>query len=631
MQRVAQQHDGTLSPAGIGFCRKNNVDENTISFKEKNDGIFLYAQKVIPGRDIVFWVADFFKESIYALQANLKMKWLSADISPSFIRPVRSLCAMVENKVIPIEMFGLKSRRFVFGQRVLSPGPHRIENARDYIPLLEKSSVVSSADKRRQIIQEEIKKVERILVGNVILDEELLNKCIGLSESPHVLYGEFDKSYLRLPLNLIVSVLKEHMNYFCITNKNGGLLPYYIGISNYECNCIDLMVEGTRNVVEGRLDDGAFYYDTDLSTPILDLNEGLKTSVFQEGMGSLFDKEQRIREMVVQNNLWPTEFSKEALVFAATYCKADLKTGCVQEFPDEMQGVMGGVLIRAQNAMGDKNLSNLAAEAIAQHYAPMGAGASLPTSFYGTILSLFDKLDSLCMMINAGVEIKGNKDPLGMRRLGLSVLRLIGIRGEDNAYSTTLFSLIDLWKSAAKLGGFTLKQDFDEKFQAFIFERIKFQLRTEFDPHSIEAISKHFLTRPFHDIRNFIKAIDSAIRSDGGEFLNAIIPYKRARSLLEQNNVSTTVNPELFQSDAEIDLYKKLLLVEEESSLNFKNSNYKEFLNCLGSLAKPLARFFDSVMVNDPNPQLKQNRLAMLLRIRFLYENIADFSVIQVQ
>lgn len=632
VERIAKAADGSLSPAGLGFCKKNNLDPSSVTFKTKSDGTFIYAEKHILGRDFPTLLAEKFKEWCYGLSAPLKMKWLPAELSPQFIRPVRWIVSLVENKVILMEMFGLNSGRKTCGQRILHPESVTLNHANEYEETLRKIFVEPSFKNRCAIFAQEANALAQSKEGKLQNDNSLLNKCVGLFENPTLFMAEFDKKYLRLPKPLISSVLREHMNYFSVETKDGkNLLPYYIGSANYKCNHIEEMIEGTKTVVIGRLEDGAFYYDSDLNTPIAEFRDQLKDQLFQAGMGSLFEKTERLKKTVsLISSEINVKLDKNVIETAAELCKADLKSGCVQEFPDEMQGVMGGVLVREQNIFNDVNKSFNAAKAIEEHYLPAGANSPLPSTWQGVVLSLSDKLDSLCMMICNGAEVKGNKDPYGMRRLALGVARLLGIKNEQNSLTISLKSVVEISLSVIQ-ENYKVTDEHKSKIYSFILDRMKAALDGEFDPRSIEALSRQLIEEPLHKVRNFAEKIAVALTQSGkGSLLEALIPYKRAKNLTQEWKLNE-VNTSLFKTAEEISLYEKLVGIELRVKSNLEKAEYNELLAALASLAEPMVAFFSSVMVNDPDENLKRNRLSLLKKICTLYEDVADFSLIQVQ
>lgn len=666
-ERIAKTPQGDLSPAGLGFCRKNGIDPSIAVFKEKPDGVFLYALKELPGQDLPTLLAAEFKTWAENLTAPLKMRWLPETVSPAFIRPVRWLVALAGDRVIPCEMFGLSAGRKTAGQRILSPGWHTIDNARGYDGVLRGLGLMPDWTMRQETIVEKGQALSASVGGRLRKDDSLLDKCTGLAESPEVFIGAIEQKYMTLPPTLIVSVLREHMNYFAVENAAGQLLPYYVGVATYPCLHKAAMIEGTKTVVMGRLDDGAFYYETDLKTPLADFRDRLKSQLFQADMGTLWDKTERVAELAVRlltllrsrpadwgrfcnliaradsssQTAGTVSLSNEEIEHACRqaglFCKADLKSGCVQEFPDDMQGVMGGVLARAQNAFGTQ--TELIATAIAEHYGPSGASSSLPATPLGQLIALADKLDSLVMMINQGADLKSNKDPFGLRRHAIGIVRLLGLEGlEKSSGGSALGFAIDevllatLETLSAK--GWQAKSDTFEKAFTFLTGRLKAAWRLEFNPGAVEAVCARLEGRTLEDVRMLVVATQSALSKVGsGSLLEALVPYRRSRNLTQDVPMGVTaqsLRPELLNLDAEKVLFEVLLEIEKAAGHLLKEKKNEEFLNLLAKLGLPLAAFFETVLVNDPDARQKNNRLALLCRIRSLYETVADFSLVQV-
>lgn len=639
-ERVAKSQDGSLSQGGLGFCKKNNLDPKLVVFRERADGRFLYAKKEQKGSDLPSILAHEFKEWCYSLSAPVKMKWLPLEVSPEFIRPVRWIVALVEDKVIPLSMFGIESGRHTCGQRILSPQATSIPHVQNYVSILKENHVVKSAKNRRDLILKRANELVAQKNGKLLKDDVLLNKCVGLYENPYVFVGEFDKKFLSLPKKLVCSVLKEHMNYFSVVNDKDQLLPWYIGVSHYECKKLDGMIAGTKDVVVGRLEDGAFYYEQDLATPLSELKEKLKNQVFQNGMGSLYDKSERNRSLcrVIFEQLKSTlEFSQvdaDVLDKAAEFSKADLRTGCVQEFPDEMQGTMGAILVESQNILKNSEKSKMAAVAIEEHYQPMSVNSPLPRSICAVLLSIVDKIDSLCMMLNAGLEIKGNKDPLGMRRLAISLIRLLGVEQNSNGFPISLQNLFLFWEQSASSCGITVQKSTQNRFESFVLERVKSFLKETFDSRAVDSLSKKMFSSQLGDVISFLKVLSDTLSLDKEKtlFTAAFIPYKRAKNIL-QNSVTKdpqkgAVQIDLLSHPQEKNLWDALLKLEKQVQEQFRSNNHSGVLHSLSEISRPLGEFFEAVMVNDPNPQMKENRIALLARICDLYDGVADFNVL---
>ena len=443
---------------------------------------------------------------------------------------------------------------------------------------------------------------------------------------------------MRLPERLITSVLREHMNYLSVVDpKTNAAMPFYVGTAGYPCSKTENMIDATATVVSGRLDDGAFYYDGDLKTPLQDLFAKLSNQLFQAGMGSLRDKSERVAKLaklLAAARVDATEGFVQAAEMAGLYCKADLKSGCVQEFPDEMQGLMGGILVREQKLFNADN--DTVAKAIAEHYAPTGAASALPESDLGKIVSLADKLDSLVVLVGHGTDVKGNKDPFALRRTALAVLRLLGADGGEAAVQLSLAECFKHAMSVAEQSGMTLASDTEDKLLQFTLARLKALWRSQFDAGAVEAVCARIQTQPVSSSLDWVRATSSALVRQGDEaapLALAIVPYKRCRTLTEEllkSGEIPAVEISHFVEEEEKALYEALERAEADGHDLLHSKACERYLALLADLRHPMANFFDRVLVNAPDYKVKQNRLALLLRVRRLYDLVADFSMVQV-
>lgn len=636
-ESIAKDSNGSLTPAGLGFCKKNNLEPGNIQYREKKSKqngpstVFLYAEKVINSCNFPKILLNEFKTYLYSLDAPLKMRWLNDVNSQQFVRPVRWILCLVDDKVYPIEMFGLRAGNMTYGQRVLDPNRIEIRHISKYQEKLKKSSVFVCRKTRKQMILEQSEDIIKKLGGEAKLadDIDLLEKCVGMTESPHVFLGHFYPKYLKLPQKLVTSVLKEHMNYFSIVDTSTNkLMPCYIGVANYKCHDLKSMMKGSQKVITSRLEDGAFYFDGDLNTDFQSLREKLKAQVFQENLGTVFDKTERLAQFIKSlgsllnqkklNNLSAKDI--DYLMDAAKHCKNDLKTGCVQEFPDEMQGVMGGVLVRKQNAFGDSSKSEYIARAIEEHYFPINATAPLPSKKCGRILSLVDKFDSMVLLLSAGFEPKGNQDPFGLRRLAIAIARLLFQKDNAFKFRCSFDEILHVWQSEFP---FEAKVDAD-LIKNFFKDRVKNLLKEKFNTNSVESVLNLLTKKPLTIFPKLLTALEKFVQNT-----DALIPYKRAKSMTDKIK-DEEINSDLFILEEEKNLYTLYQSVRKNSTQYFEKQDFDSFFAELSSLTKPLGHFFDSVLVNDPNLIVRQNRLQLLFKIRRLYEDTIDFSVVQV-
>lgn len=639
-QKIARAADGSLTPAALGFAKKQGLEVSTLEWRERADGIFLYAEKKEPGGRLPDLLAHEFVAWCQSIDCGLKMKWIVEEGATPFVRPVRWICALAGSRVIELSAFGLSATNITYGQRILHPQPVALQSAAHYLQTLQTLEVVPARDQRIEIIRGQAETLAKSVGGTLPGGMEgLIEKVAGLSESPQVFLGKIPERFMRLPERLITSVLREHMNYLSVVDpRTGAAMPYYVGVAGYPCTQREAMIEATATVVSGRLDDGAFYYDSDLKTPIHDLYEKLSAQLFQSGMGSLRDKSQRVSKLArhfAQSHVGADESFAQAAELAGLYCKADLKSGCVQEFPDEMQGLMGGVLVRSQKGFGTQ--SELIADAISEHYAPLGATADLPRTDLGLIVSLADKLDALVVLVGHGTDVKGNKDPFALRRTALAILRLLGADGGKPAVHLNLSECLRAAIEVATASGMRLATDTHEKVYQFSLARLKALWRSNYDPGAVEAVCARLQSQPIVSSLDWVKATSRALVVTAGQgtapLALAMVPYKRCRTLTEEllkNGDAPAIETSEFIEDEEKALFDALERAEADGHDLLQRNECDRYLGILAELRHPMANFFDRVLVNSPDFKVKQNRLALLLRVRRLYDAVADFSLVQV-
>ena len=664
-ENVARDGRGQLSQVGLDFCKKNNIPEDSLEFKKRGGKVsFLYANITQENGSLISKINTFFKESLYSLDVKIKMTWLPDELSPPFIRPVRWILALANDEVIPCELFGLESSCLSYGQRILFPEAIQIKHAKNYIKTLKEHSVLVEREERRTHILNAIKSHCDSRDARLVEDENILSEMLCQSEDPDVFLGQFDKKYLRLPENLIISVLKNHMTYFALKNKDGDLIPYYIGVMNYKCQGPLKVTQATQNVVNGRLDDGAFYYDEDLSQDLDVFLEKTKDLIFHEGLGSVYDKSKRLQDYmhafleVLKVNrdyknldlfkkidrMDDTQL-KEIALCASKYSKFDLKTGCVLEFPDEMQGIMGGILVKHHNICQNSSLSHFASDAIAEQYLPQNSESSLPQSFFGLVLSLSDKLDSLSLFIEKGYEAKGSKDPLGLRRLAISILRIMGAFGETRTLFISLNTAFRIVKSVLEKHHYTLSDEKFDKIKHFLYERLKQFYKANFHFNVFDTLSHDMMDASLYELYFKAKSIDKALqaqKTSPSPFSKVLGFSKRISHILKDEKTFEKLETEFLQEPEEESLYRVLETLKrdilspknifktwDESSSKIM-ANVDSHIKHISKLSEPLDAFFDSVLVNAEDLKLRNNRKALLSEVLSLTMQIADFSKLQV-
>ncbi len=683
--------DGKLTPVGEGFCRKQGLDPSQVASKDRDGSAFLYAQKIDEPQHVPSLVLKRFEDWLAALPCPLRMRWLPASESESFVRPVRWIVALFGQDIVgfsqagdssakePLKSrFGLHPGRSTWGQRIVSPERQVLGHAREYFPFLGQCGIEPSFQARRDSILAQaraaLKRLEAVSVPPGVAlraDDALLDKVTGLAETPYVYVGRFSDVHLRLPPGLVASVLRDHMNAFSVVAQDGALLPYFVGLANYTPVDPSGMVAAAEQVVEGRLADGTFYFETDLKTPLEDLGQKVDRQVFQDRLGTLGDKQWRLEALVALlcGELGLRELAAPASL-AARLCKMDLQTGCVIEFPDEMQGVMGGCLLRARLQTHEAGLGleimgrwaasaevSEAAEAIAGHYRPTAADDPLPSTTAGVLLSLADKWDTVVSLVLRGDRVKGSKDPFGLRRNTLAVLRLAGAFGDKGSLRfkprTLMLAAQSIIASHLESNPTSLQpnQALGDLID-FVCGRIAAGWRERLSASAADAVARHVAASlkgtlstdsargsiaelTFAQSFELASALDQALGTTDAPLARALASYRRARNILDKSDtllgggsLAAQLDVSLLADPAERGLYDELVRLRRASLEHLEHQQFSELFAALAGLELPMARFFDGVMVHHEDAALRRNRLALLAEIRGLFDAFADFSVV---
>lgn len=633
---------GKPTQAALGFATACETTLDNIGFQESEKGSFLVFEKKMQGEASDALIPKILHEVLQGLSLPKKMRWGAR--SEFFVRPVHWVVLLFGNKAISAEFFGIKSGAATKGHRFHHPKPILLGSPAEYETyLFEQGKVIADYTKRRQSIEAQLIKTveekltkEKKLKAKPFIDPSLLDQVTGLVEWPVVLLGKFDRDFLKLPEEALISSMQVHQKCFPIyeENQERKLLPYFLIVSNIESQDPETVIQGNERVMHARLHDAAFYYREDKKTPLQDRREHLKQVVFQHGLGTLWDKSERIAELSVfmceQMGVQNTAPYKRV----AELCKADLSTLMVLEFP-ELQGIMG------KDYYGPD--SEGVGDAIEGHYHPRFAQDTLPNSLMGAVIAIADRIDSLVGLFGLGKRPTGDKDPFALRRQALAILRII--LEEARFKSLQLIDLQSLINKASEIYAKDKEkynkllpiQELNKVILDFFYERLRAWYHEKgFHPRSFDAVlAVEQSSKPINfDYR--LKAVEAFQKLAEAENLSAA--NKRVRNILEK---SLEKNEGVASGQAEkIEIDESLLLEEAEKTLakklqekeleiqKFSLDQYTEALLSLAELKEPVDRFFDTVMVMVEDPRLKNNRLNLLRRLRALFLKIADISVL---
>ncbi|MFW9264710.1 glycine--tRNA ligase subunit beta [Nostoc sp. CALU 546] len=633
--------DGQPTAAAAGFAKKQGVELDALSVRPTDKGEFVFVQKRILGRSVAEILTELVPQWIWGLEGKRLMRWGDGDAR--FSRPIRWLVALLDETVLPLELVNgsktIQSDRISQGHRVLHPEPVTIAQATDYVTDLKSAYVTVDPEERSNLIKEQVKAVAENLGGYTVIYPDLLAEVTNLVEYPSAVVGKFEPEFLELPTEVITEVMVTHQRYFPVFKPDSSqqeLLPNFITISNADPKKSDIVAVGNERVIRARLADGRFFYEADLTKPIESFLPQLEKVTFQEELGSVRTKIDRVVKIAEQisTQLELAENQSQKIQRAALLCKADLVTQMVYEFP-ELQGIMGEKYALASGEDAE------VAKAIYQHYLPTGAGDNLPETLTGQIVGLADRLDTLVSIFGLGLIPTGSSDPFALRRAANAVVKI-----------TWFYNLpINLNNLLAQIAtDFAAKYHKDQAslttaLQEFFLQRIRTLLQEEKqidydlvnavlgenDPEYTERTLKDLL-----DVRDRALYLQQ-IRNDS-TLDNIYETVNRSTRLAAQGDLdtkqlepATAVRPELFQKPSEDALYKALIESVPETQAAQQARNYQLLVAALAKIAPAVSNFFDgpdSVLVMDSDPEVKRNRLHLLGLVRNHARVLADFGAI---
>ncbi|MBI5097611.1 MAG: glycine--tRNA ligase subunit beta [Nitrospirae bacterium] len=602
-KRVAFDDKGAPSKAAIGFAKSLNVGVGKLRVVKTERGEYIAATIEEKGRAARNVLSEGLPKLISSLQLPKTMRW--GDSSLRFLRPIRWIVSMIGNEVVSFEIDGIKSGNISYGHRFLSPGPVEINNPSEYLSLLSKNHVIADYQERKRVIREEIQKVETDMNIKVHEDAELLDLVTFLVEYPTIVLGSFEDKYLDLPKELLITVMRTHQKYFSTENRQGNILPHYIVVSNTKAENNDIVRKGAERVLRARLEDARFYYAEDREKPLWDYIDKLKKVTFQEKLGTLYDKEERIKALCsfIADNL---NFQQtERLLRAAMLSKADLVTGIVREFP-ELQGYMG--MMYALNSGEDQEI----ATAVYEHYLPKAAGDSLPAGEIGTIISLADKIDNIASFFHLGLIPSGSEDPFALRRQAAGIINIL----QNRDYTLTLDMLTNNALESLSVSPVE-KTALSEKIMQFFNQRIEGMLLSQGYNYDIVNAALAVKMLNIKDLKYRIDALLDLKKNPA--FPALLMAAKRVYNILAKVQPGI-VNESLLNEPAEKELYSAVAKVE--AKVQDKN------IIALFELEKPINTFFDSVLVMDKDEKIRNNRLALLYSVKNIFDSLGDFSKI---
>ena len=606
--------DGEWTKAGLGFARSQNVDPKDLYLKDFNGAEYVYASRYIKGKSTSEVLAKVLPEIILGLSFPNSMRWGSYDIK--FARPIAWLVALFDNQVVPFSIGRINSGNKTFGHRQLCEKPVEIADLNLYENYLKEAYVIVDSSKRKELIRQQVISKAKEVGGQVLLDEDLLNEVNNLVEYPTAFAGKFASEFLDLPQEVIITPMKEHQRYFPVVDHNNNLLPVFIGVRNGADNHLDLVAEGNERVLSARLADAKFFYQEDIKDSLETKVQKLKDVVFQDGLGTLYDKTMRLINLATEfSDLLGIEVDRQLIERAALLAKADLVTQMVFEFP-ELQGIMGSkyALVSGEDM--------LVARAIEEHYKPRFAGDSIPETELGILISLVDKIDTLVGYFSLDIIPTGSQDPFALRRQALGVVQMLR-SGAPNCSLKQLFE-----KSLAAYGSeFQAKNDTLNKLLDFIKQRVRGLMRDEgYQYDLIDAV----LALEVYEVGDLFKrVVDLSAFRKYSEFENLHVAFERAANIVSKAGFTNKFEQARF-TEADQTFYNHVVACEEKVNNHLKSGDYASLLQALADLRKPLDDFFDAEMIMHEDEVVRANRLSLLSKTVSLFDSFADFRKIVI-
>ena len=606
-QVLEKKGPSTQSPemAINGFAKSCGVDVSELEKKELGGKEYFYYSKEETGQSVSELLPEAIEKSIKDIPITRAMKWGSSDYS--FVRPVHWLVIMLDKDIVPAKIMGLESNRITKGLRFIDP-IIELKHAKDYEQVMsDKAQILVDFAKRKELIRDQVLSVAQKNNAEVVIDESLLDEVCALVEYPRAFSGSFDKKFLDIPQEAIISAMKSHQKYFHLVDIQGQLLPLFISVANIESSNIKAIVDGNERVIHPRLADSEFFWNQDKSKKLEERLPGLDSVMFMKSLGSMGQKAKRI-ESLSSHISDLVGFDQKASARAGLLSKSDLLSEMVGEFAD-LQGIMGGYY-----ATNDGETQAVSV-AIREHYQPRFAGDKVPSTNEGLVVAIADKLDTISGIYGIGQAPTGSKDPYALRRLALGLLRiLLEAKIELNLKSLIDYSLNLHLKEVDRSCG--------DDIYSFMMDRLKAYYKdANIDSNVYEAVLAVSPESPL-DFHLRVEALNEFTQSENSKSL--IEANKRIANILKDSNEKNeTLNPKILIDDSEI----KLFNASESLSKKLSGSkDYQEVMKSLIDLKDSIDSFFDNVMVNTDDDKLKSSRLALIRKIRLLFLSVADIS-----
>ena len=612
-RKIAQDASGNWSKAALGFARSQGVDPEQFTFKELNGVEYIYATKSSLGVETSSILSEALLNILSSMTFPKNMRWGAYEFK--FVRPIRWLIALFGTDVIDLDITGVKSGNITRGHRFLGEEAVVAEPS-VYLDLLRSQSVIACIEERKDMIEEQIKALAEEKQWKIAVKDDLLEEVLFLVETPTVLFGTFDPSFLEIPQDVLITSMREHQRYFPVLNDQDQLLPFFVTVRNGNNTSLDVIAKGNEKVLRARLSDAKFFYEEDQKLHIKDALLKLENIVFHEELGSIADKVRRTRRIAesLSSALHISPEHADAVSRAAEICKFDLVTQMVYEFP-ELQGVMGEDYARRA---GEKEE---VAKAVFQHYQPRFAGDNTPDSIVGALVSIADKIDTIVGCFSIGIIPTGSQDPYALRRQAQGIVQIMLAQKLQISLSEMLNIALDVHESLRKMKlsatevRTTIVEFFGLRVKKLLSENLRYDI--------VDAV----ISADFDDIASVVsrgEALMDAVNNQE-DFKVTVESFNRVSNLGAKAE-QFEIDEALLQEQGEKELYKvwQSILEGYHNALNQRDGH--KALQFLGQIRNAITEFFDSVMVMAEDEQVKNNRLALLAAIDKDLKEFADFT-----
>jgi glycyl-tRNA synthetase beta chain len=609
-RRVAFDAEGNPSPAALGFARGQGIPLSALETASTEKGEYVCVRKKIIGEATESLLPAILIKLITGIPFRKSMRW--SDLEIRFARPIHWLLALYDGRIVPFRIGNIESGNISRGHRFMSPASFPVVGFENYLTETRNRFVIADPEERKRIIRDETEKAAAAFGGSALSNDELLETVAYLTEYPTVVGGSFDEDYLKLPKEVLITTMISHQKYFPVLDDRGNLLPHFLTINNTLARDPAVVRRGNEKVLRARLADARFFFDADRKIPLETRVLDLQKVVFHSMLGTSYEKVIRFRKLAgwIAGRIRPAHAIR--VERAAFLAKADLDTQMVGEFA-ELQGIMG-----REYALLDGE-DPVVARAIYEHYLPTGAGGDLPETDEGAIVSIADKLDTLCGFFGVGLIPTGTADPYALRRQALGVINII----LNKRFPLALDDLID--ESLAISGPLLRRPPEETKDAVLDFFRGRFENQLIAQGHPYDVVDAVLANGTPDLVRAWDKIRAMEAFKSHPDFQPLAIAFKRVVNIIRGFN-DGAVDPVLFADPEERNLHEAFLLIRQSVLAYITSGDYSSALVEMARLRKPVDAFFDSVLVMAEEEKIRFNRLSLLSEISTLFHDVADFS-----